>query len=101
MRVRYLQFLLSLQGELFEGLDDDARVGAVVHKYGRAAHPRLQVVDGEGDVLGVVLRSGRKHSRRYNKLYHIRSIYKKYNIRSSVKWKAEKKGIKLNISDSR
>ena len=63
MRVCYLEFLLPLQGELFEGLDDDARVGAVVHKDGWASHPGLQIVDGEGDVLGVVLRSGRKQSR--------------------------------------
>ena len=63
VHVCYLEFLFPLQGELFEGLDDDARVGAVVHKYGRAAHPGLQVVDGEWDVLGVVLQSGGKKSR--------------------------------------
>lgn len=52
----HLQLLLSLQGELFEGLDNDSRVGAVVDKDGRAAHPGLQVVDGQRDVLGVVLK---------------------------------------------
>src|SRR4029434_4174238 len=52
----HLQLRLALQGKLFEGLCDDAGVGAVVHKDGGAAHPGLQVVDGEGDVLSVVLR---------------------------------------------
>lgn len=52
----HLQLLLSLQGELFKRLDDDSRVGAVVHKDGRAPHPRLQIVDGQRDVLGVVLK---------------------------------------------
>lgn len=52
----HLQLLLSLQGELFERLDNDSRVGAVVDKNGRAPHPRLQVVDGQRDVLGVVLK---------------------------------------------
>lgn len=56
----HLQLLLSLQGKLFERLDDDSRVGAVVHKNGRAPHPRLQVVDGQRDVLGVVLRKRRR-----------------------------------------
>lgn len=56
----HLQLLLSLQGKLFERLDDDSRVGAVVHKNGRAPHPRLQVVDGQRDVLGVVLRKRRQ-----------------------------------------
>lgn len=51
----HLQLLLPLQGKLFEGLDDDPGVGAVVDEDGRAAHPRLQVVDGQRDVLGVVL----------------------------------------------
>lgn len=52
----HLKLLLSLQGELLEGLDDDSRVGAVVDEDGRAAHPGLQVVDGQRDVLGVVLK---------------------------------------------
>lgn len=56
----HLQLLLPLQGELLEGLDDDAGVGAVVDKDGRAAHPRLQVVDGQRDVLSVVLREERQ-----------------------------------------
>lgn len=51
----HLQLLLPLQGELLEGLDDEAGVGAVVDEYRRAAHPRLQVVDRQRDVLGVVL----------------------------------------------
>lgn len=51
----HLQLLLPLQGKLFEGLDNDPGVGAVVDEDGRAAHPRLQVVDGQRDVLGVVL----------------------------------------------
>lgn len=54
-RTAHLQLLLPLQGELFEGLDDDPGVGAVVDEDGRAAHPGLQVVDGQRDVLGVVL----------------------------------------------
>lgn len=52
----HLQLLLSLQGKLFEGLDNDSRVGTVVDKDGRTPHPRLQVIDGQRDVLGVVLR---------------------------------------------
>lgn len=56
----HLQLLLPLQGELLEGLDDDAGVGAVVDEDGRAAHPRLQVVDGQRDVLSVVLREERQ-----------------------------------------
>lgn len=51
----HLQLLLPLQGKLLEGLDDQAGVGAVVDKYGRAAHPRLQVIDGQRDILRVVL----------------------------------------------
>ena len=51
----HLQLLLSLQGELFERLDDDACVGAVVDEDGGAAHPRLEVVHRQRDVLGVVL----------------------------------------------
>lgn len=51
----HLQFLLPLQGKLFEGLDDQASVGAVVDEYRRAAHPRLQVIYGQRDVLSVVL----------------------------------------------
>lgn len=51
----HLQFLLSLQGKLLERLDNDPRVGAVIHKDGRAAHPGLQVINGQWDVLSVVL----------------------------------------------
>lgn len=51
----HLQLLLPLQGELLEGLDDQAGVGAVVDEDGRAAHPRLEVVDGQGDILSIVL----------------------------------------------
>lgn len=60
----HLQLLLSLQGELFEGLDNDSCVGAVVHKDGRASHPGLQVVDGQRDVLGVVLEDRDERGRR-------------------------------------
>lgn len=56
----HLQLLLSLQGELFKRLDDDPCVGAVVDENGRAPHPRLQVVDGQRDVLGVVLENKAK-----------------------------------------
>lgn len=59
----YLQLLLSLQGELFKWLDNDARIGAVIDKNGRAPHPRLQVVDGQRDVLGVVLKEKKKWER--------------------------------------
>lgn len=51
----HLQLLLSLQGELLERLDNDPSIGAVIHKNGRASHPCLQVVDGQRDVLGVIL----------------------------------------------
>ncbi len=40
--------------ELLKGLYDDPGVGAVIHEDGGGAHPRLQVVEAEGDVLGVV-----------------------------------------------
>lgn len=56
----HFQLLLPLQGELPEGLDDEAGVGAVIDEYRRAAHPRLQVVDRQRDVLRVVLET--KHS---------------------------------------
>lgn len=56
----HLQLLLSLQGELFKRLDDDSRVGAVVDENGRAPHPSLQVVDGQRDVLGIVLRERKR-----------------------------------------
>ena len=46
--------LLVLVGESLEGLDDDAGVGAVVDEDGGGAHPGLEVVQAEGDVLGVV-----------------------------------------------
>ena len=39
---------------LFEGVHDYAGVGAVVHEDGGGAHPRLEVVQAEWDVLGVV-----------------------------------------------
>lgn len=68
LRWTHLQLLLSLQGELFEGLDDDPCVGAVVNENGRAPHPRLQVVDGQRDVLGVVLK---KHTTNQSERRHI------------------------------
>ena len=40
----YLQLMLSLNRELFEGFYDDAGVGAVVHIDTGAAHPRLEVI---------------------------------------------------------
>lgn len=55
IRVPHLQLLLPLQGKLLEGLDDKAGIGAVVDKYRRAAHPRLQVIYRQRDVLSVVL----------------------------------------------
>lgn len=55
----HLQLLLPLQRELLEGLDDKASIGAVVHEDRRAAHPGLQVVDGQRDVLRVVLQDSR------------------------------------------
>jgi len=60
----HLQLLLPLQGKLFKRLDDDSRVGAVVHEDGRAPHPRLQVVDGQRDVLGVVLKNTKRENER-------------------------------------
>lgn len=57
-----LQLLLPLQGKLLEGLDDDSGIGAVVDKDRWAAHPRLQVIDGQRDVLGVVLWEKRQTS---------------------------------------
>lgn len=59
----HLQLLLPLHGELFERLDNDSRVGAVVDENGRAPHPRLQVVDGQWDVLRVVLKKTEKERR--------------------------------------
>lgn len=41
--------------ELSEELYDDPGIGAVVHIDGRAAHPSLQVVHRQRDVLGVAL----------------------------------------------
>lgn len=56
----HLQLLLSLQGELLKRLDNYSRVGAVVDENGRAPHPRLQVVDRQRDVLGVVLKEEKR-----------------------------------------
>lgn len=60
----HLQLLLSLQGKLFERLDDDSRVGAVVDENGWTPHPRLQVIDGQRYVLGVVLKKKKKKRER-------------------------------------
>lgn len=57
----HLQLLLPLQGELLEGLDNEASIGAVVDEYGGATHPRLQVVYRQGDVLSVVLEKKTVH----------------------------------------
>jgi len=46
-------FSLVLFGELFEAGDDDAGVGAVVDEDGGRPHPGLEVVQAQGDVLGV------------------------------------------------
>lgn len=51
----YLVVSLVLVGELLEVLDDHAGVGAVVHVQRRRAHPRLQVVHRQGNVLCVRL----------------------------------------------
>ena len=55
IKMPHLQLLLPLQGELLEGLDNEASIGAVVDEYGGATHPRLQVVYWQRDVLSVVL----------------------------------------------
>ena len=47
--------LLPLLGKGLEGVDDEAGGGAVEEVDGGRAHPRLQVVDGHGDVLRVGL----------------------------------------------
>lgn len=60
----HLQLLLSLQGKLFEGFDDDPGVGAVVDKDGGAPHPGLQVVDGQRYVLSVVLEQRRRRRKK-------------------------------------
>lgn len=57
----HLQLLLPLQGKLFEGLDNETSVGAVVDEYGGAAHPCLQVIYRQGDVLSVVLEKKTVH----------------------------------------
>lgn len=63
----HLQLLLSLQSKLFEGLDDDSCVGAVVNKDGGAPHPRLEVVDRQRDVLSVVLGKEENNKRQMQK----------------------------------
>lgn len=60
-RVPHLKLLLPLQGELFEGLDDQAGIGAVVDEDRWAAHPRLQVIYRQRDVLSVVLENKTVH----------------------------------------
>lgn len=47
--------LLPLSRKVHKALQDDAGIGAVIHVDGRAAHPSLQVVYGERNVLGVTL----------------------------------------------
>ena len=53
--------MLALLTELLERVDNDAGVGAVVDVDGRTAHPRLQIVDRQRDVLRVRLVTKGQH----------------------------------------
>jgi hypothetical protein len=53
----HLQLLLPLQGKLLEGLDNQASVGAVIDEDGWAAHPGLQIIYGQRNILSVVLQN--------------------------------------------
>lgn len=51
----HLVLLLSLLSELVEPMDNQACCIAIKYKDGRAPKPRLKLIDGEGDILCVVL----------------------------------------------
>ena len=53
--ILFLSNLLSLNGEGLEGFDDDAGIIAIVDVNRGTAHPVLQIVHGQGDVLREVL----------------------------------------------
>lgn len=49
----YLVLPLMLFSKLLEVVNDDTRIGTVVHVERWSAHPRLEVVHGQRDVLRV------------------------------------------------
>lgn len=51
----YLKLWFPLLWELSEELYDDPGIGTVVHIDGWTAHPSLEVVDRQWDVLGIAL----------------------------------------------
>lgn len=51
----YLKLWFPLLWELSEELYDDPGIGTVVHIDGWTAHPCLEVVDRQWDVLGIAL----------------------------------------------
>ena len=53
--ILFLSYLLSLNGEGLEGFNDDAGIIAIVDVNRRTAHPVLQIVHGQRDVLREVL----------------------------------------------
>lgn len=56
-RSRHLfQIAFVILGKVVERVDNDARIAAVVHVDRGGAHPRLQVVNRQRDVLRVALK---------------------------------------------
>lgn len=71
----YLIIAFVLFSELFEVVDDDAGVGAVVDVERGRAHPRLQVVHRQRDVLRVRLTHTHTHTDSRQSIDHLLNTY--------------------------